>query len=59
MNILEKINHVNTLRLRQHGLHFADDTFKRIFLKENFGISTKISLKFVHNGPFNNIPALV
>ena len=46
---------VNTLRQRQHGRHFADDTFKRIFLNEN----VKISLKFVHKGPINNIPALV
>ena len=49
----------NTFRLRQHGRHFADDTFKRIFLKENVIISTKISLKFVPKGPINNIPALV
>ena len=38
---------INTLRPRQHGRHFADDTFKRIFLNENVIISTKISLKFV------------
>ena len=50
---------VNTLRPRQHGRHFADDTFKRIFLNENVIISVKISLKFVPNGPINNIPALV
>ena len=50
---------INTLRPRQHGRHFADDTFKRIFLNENVGISIKISLKFVHKGPINNIPALV
>ena len=49
----------NTLRPRQHGPHFADDSFKRIFLNENIGISIKISLKFVHKGPMNNIPALV
>ena len=49
----------NTLRLRQHGRHFADDTFNRIFLNENVGISIKISLKFVHKRPINNIPALV
>ena len=48
-----------TLRPRQHGRHFADDTFKRIFLNENVLISTKISLKFVPKGPINNIPALV
>ena len=49
----------NTLRPRQHGHHFADDTFKRIFLNENVIISIKISLKFVPKGPINNIPALV
>ena len=50
---------LNTLRPRQNGHHFADDTSKRIFLNENIGISIKISLKFVHKGPINNIPALV
>ena len=50
---------LNTLRPRQHGCHFADDSFKRIFLNENIGISIKMSLKFVHKGPMNNIPALV
>ena len=50
---------VNTLRPRQHGRHFADDSFKRIFLNENVIISIKISLKFVPKGPINNIPALV
>ena len=50
--------HINTLRPRQNGRHFADDTFKRIFLKENVRISIKISLKFVPKGPIDNIPAL-
>ena len=48
-----------TLRLTQHGRHFADDTFKRIFSTGNVRISIKISLKFVSQGPINNIPALV
>ena len=48
----------NTLRLRQNGRHFADDTLKRIFLNENVCISIKISLTFVLKGPINNIPAL-
>ena len=52
-------DHVNTLRPRQNGRRFADDTFKRIFLNENVRISIKISLKFVPKGPINNIPALV
>ena len=46
-------------RPRQNGRHFVDDTFKRIFLNENIRIAIKISPKFVHNGPINNIPALV
>ena len=50
---------INSLRPRQNGCHFADDTFKRIFLNENVIISIKISLKFVPKGPINNNPALV
>ena len=50
---------LNTLRPRQNGRHFADDTFKRIFLNDNVRISIKISLKFVPKGPIINIPALV
>ena len=50
---------VNTLRLRQNGRRFADDTFKRMFLNEDARISIKISLKFVPKGPINNNPALV
>ena len=48
----------NTFRPRQNGRHFADDTFKRIFLKENVRISIKISLKFVLKSPIDNIPSL-
>ena len=36
-----------TLKPRQNGRHFADDTFKCIFLNEDIRISFKISLKFV------------
>ena len=49
----------NTLRPRQNGRHFADNTFKRIFVNENARIAIKISLRFVAKGPINNIPALV
>ena len=56
---MESGNYVNTLRPRQNGRRFADDTFKRIFLNENVRILIKISLKFVPKGPINNIPALV
>ena len=50
---------VNTLRLRQNGCRFADNTFKCIFLNEDVRISIKISLKFVPKGPINNNPSLV
>ena len=49
----------NTLRPRQNGRCFADNTFKCTFLQENVRISIKISLKFVPQGPINNNPALV
>ena len=49
----------NSLRPRQNGRLFADDTFQRIFLNENIIISTKKSLKFVNKGLINNTPALV
>ena len=51
--------HINTLRPRQNGRHFADNIFKCIFLNENAWISLKISLKFVPKVQINNIPALV
>ena len=49
---------VNTLRPRQNGRHFADDTFKCFFLDENISVSINISLKFVPKGSINNDPAL-
>ena len=49
----------NTLRPRQNGRRFADNTLKCIFLNEYVRISFKISLQFVPLGPINNIPALV
>ena len=52
-------SNLNTLRPRQNGCLFADDTFKRIFVNENIRISIKNSLKFVPNGLINNISASV
>ena len=49
----------NTLRPRQNGRDFSDNTFKHIFLNENVKTLIKISLKFVPKGPIDNIPALV
>ena len=51
--------YINSLRPRQNGSLFTEDTFKRIFLNENIRISNKNSLKFVPKGLINNIPALV
>ena len=50
---------INTLRPRQNGRHFPEDTFKLIFFNENVRISIKISLKFVAKGPINNVRSLV
>ena len=47
-----------SLRPRWNRRHFADDSFKCIFLNENIFISIKLSLQFIHNGLINNIPAL-
>ena len=46
-------------RPRQNGRHFADDSFKYIFMNENFRNSNKISLRFLPKGPINNVPALI
>ena len=59
MTLDDSLGTINTLRPRQNGHHFPGDIFKWIFLYENVWISIKISLKFVPNGPINNIPALV
>ena len=49
----------STLRPRQKGRHFADDTFKHILLNANVRNSIKISLEFVPKDQINNIPRLV
>ena len=50
---------INTLRSRQDGRHFPDDSFRCIFLNENERYLIQISLKFVPKIPINNTPALV
>ena len=50
---------VNSLGPRKSGHHFADDILKCILLNKNAWISIEISLKFVPEGPINNISALV
>ena len=56
---LNLLKDINTLRPRQNGRYFPDDSFKWIFLNENVWIAIEVSLKFVPKGPINNIPALV
>ena len=43
----------------QKGRHFADDSFKCIFVNEKFCILIKISLNFGPRDPIDNNPALV
>ena len=50
---------IKTLRPRQNGRHFPDDTYICFSLSENVWILIKISLKFVPKGPINYIPTLV
>ena len=50
---------INSLRPRQNGRHFADDTFRRIFFNENLWTLLRNSLKIVPKVRINNIPALV
>ena len=50
---------INALGLRQNGRRFADDIFNCIFLNGNLWISLKISLNFVPEVRFNNLPALI
>ena len=45
---------VNTLKLEPSGSHFADNIFKRIFLKEKFCVLIQISLRFVLWDPMDN-----
>ena len=50
---------LHSLRPRQNERQFADDIFNYISLIENIWVTIKISLKFVPEGPINNIPTLV
>ena len=54
-----RLHCVNSSLPGQNGHHFADDIFICIFVKENFCILIKISLKFVPKGPIENKSALV
>ena len=58
-NFMPPSRSFNTLRPKQYGRHFSDDSFNRIFLNEHVKISIEISQKFVPGGPNKNIPTLV
>ena len=51
---------LNTLRQRQNGRHYTEESFSCLFLYENVWISIKtlnVTLNFVPTGPIYNIPA--
>ena len=54
----QRVN-LNTLRLKQNGRHFADDTFQCISMNENVWIFIKTSLQFVPKGQTDNKSALI
>ena len=43
----------------QNGRHFADNSFKHIFMNQKFFILIRISLKFISKSPIDNKAALV
>ena len=49
---------ITHLPLDKIGHNFVDDIFRSIFMNEQFYISIRIALKFVHKGPIDNTPAL-
>ena len=59
IGIAFKHTDIDSLRPRQNCRHFADDSFKCIFLNENVWIAFKISLKFIPKFRIKNIPTLV
>ena len=54
VDIVWRPQYVNTLRPGQNGRHVTDDSFKCIFLNDNWFNLIKSSLKFVPKGPINN-----
>ena len=56
---LPTVTVINSSPLGQNGCHFANDNFRCIFVNEKFRILIKIALKFVPQGPIDNISALV
>ena len=59
MHINETSRHFKTLRPRQNGRHFPNDSFRCIFFNEKVCISIIISRNFIPKGPISNMPFLV
>ena len=55
---MTRIIDIKTLRPRQNGGHFAENSWKFVLLTDNEIISIKISFKIVPKVPINNIWAL-
>ena len=47
------------MKLKQNGCHFTDNTFKCIFLNENFWILNEVSLKYDLLGLIDNMATFV
>ena len=50
---------INTLRPRQHGLHFPDDIFKWIFLNEYIWVRSKFHQTLFLGGKIDKTSILV
>ena len=57
--VVGRVPFINSSPPRQHGRHFADDIFRCNFVNEKFCILIQISMKFVPNGPIDDMGALV
>ena len=49
---------LNSSPLGQNGRHFADESFRWVFMNEKFCILIRISLKVIPKGPIEDNPAL-
>ena len=49
---------MDAIFVEHNGWHFADNTFKCIFLTENYQILIEISVKYVRKGPIDNESSL-
>ena len=55
---MRQVDSLNSSPPEENGRHFADDSFKHIFMNEKFCISTSMSPRFIPKGPIFNKSAL-